>query len=85
MPQKLEDEVFKKFFYSISSHKTTESIKLMNFLLKRKTPKNIDLTFEAYTLESGVSAINAVTNGYQQAVDKNYLDEARIKEAIIRS
>jgi hypothetical protein len=24
----------------------------MNFLLKRKTPKNIDLTYESYALES---------------------------------
>lgn len=51
MPQKLEDEVFKKFIYSISNHKTIESIQLMNFLLKRKTPKNIDLTYENYILE----------------------------------
>ena len=85
MPQKLEDEVFKKFIYSISNHKTVESVQLMNFLLKRKTPKNIDLTFESYTLESGVSAINAAANGYNQAIDKNYLNETRIKEAILKS
>lgn len=48
MPQKLEDGVFKKFVYSISNHKTVESIQLMNFLMKRKNPKQIDFTFEDY-------------------------------------
>ena len=57
----------------------------MNFLLKRKTPKNIDLTFESYTLETGVSAINAAANGYNQAIDKNYLDKKRVREAILKS
>ena len=51
MPQKLEDEVFKKFIYSISNHKTIESIQLMNFLLKRKTPRNMDLTYENYIFD----------------------------------
>eukprot|EP00347_Sterkiella_histriomuscorum_P020704 403336798 len=65
MPQKLEDEVFKKFAYSISNQKTIESIQLMNFLLKRKTPKNIDLTFESYIFDQAMQQQSGIgLNGY---------------------
>jgi hypothetical protein len=46
LPQRFEDEMFKKFIMSISNSKTIESIKLMNFLYQRKNPKYSDLTFE---------------------------------------
>lgn len=59
MPQKLEDGVFKKFIYVIANHKTVESIQLMNFLMKRKTPKNIDLTYEGYAPNSNKDSYNA--------------------------
>jgi hypothetical protein len=70
--------VFKKFVLSLSNHKTIESIKLMNFLLKRRTTKNIDLTYEVYNLEEN--------DGYPFGGEsRRYLDEKTVKEAIAKS
>ena len=46
MPPKFEDAVLKKFILALQSHKTVESIHLMNYLMNRKTPRAIDLTYE---------------------------------------
>ncbi|CDW86336.1 eukaryotic translation initiation factor 2alpha kinase [Stylonychia lemnae] len=96
MPQKLEGEVFKKFIYSIQNHKTIESIQLMNFLLKRKTPKNMDLTYESYILDQaiqqplGLTQSSSYSKGYgglnvMNQDNKNVLSSYTQKEAIAKS
>jgi hypothetical protein len=48
MPPKFEEATLKKFILALESHKTVESIQMMNYLMNRKTPKIIDLTYEQY-------------------------------------
>ena len=44
----MEDGTFKKFLYSINKHSSVESLQLINFLMKRHTPLQIDLGYEGY-------------------------------------
>jgi len=47
MPQKFEDAILQKFVLALRNHKTTESVQLMNYLMNRKTPRNIDLAYDS--------------------------------------
>ena len=87
MPQKLEDVVFQKFLISISNHKTIESIKLMTYLMKRKTPVMIQQYYEGYSVpdlqqpacgEEGRSLFN-----YREAIVRSELEDGMKKVFIL--
>lgn len=63
-----------------------ESIQLMNFLMKRKTAKNIDLTYEGFTpleLQKSVKAMANEINGGDRAIIIRSNMKAELKKIFI--